>query len=229
MKELRTFLETFEGTIPDPHELFTEGWWIYRGQTRDLPLLPTIGRKGYSFEHERDVFERFKHSAIPKYPQFSSDWDLLAIAQHCGCPTRLLDFTFNPFVALYFACKDALKVDGVDGTVYAVRIGNKPYQNMQHTRDTTPIGPTIVYETARRLRPPAVHPRIDAQQSVFLIVPEPDKPLEAQISRSWLVERVNVPHAAKEALRKQLGAVGFVHSRLGADLDALGDELAGRS
>jgi len=50
-----------------------------------------------------------------------SSW--LEIAQHFGVPTRLLDFTQNPLVALYFACEDTKNVDG------SIWIVNEPGYN----------------------------------------------------------------------------------------------------
>ena len=51
--------------------------------------------------------------------------DLLAILQHYGIPTRLLDVTLNPLVALYFASFD----DGVDGEVFAFEYNDSDRTN----------------------------------------------------------------------------------------------------
>jgi hypothetical protein len=53
---------------------------------------------------ERELMMRFRQRSIPFLTRaLSDDWDLLFFKQHYGVPTRLLDWTENPFIGLYFA------------------------------------------------------------------------------------------------------------------------------
>lgn len=57
---------------------------------------------------EQDLMTRFQQRSVPMQPRpFTGDWDVLFFMQHYRIPTRLLDWSENPFVGLYFAVMSA--------------------------------------------------------------------------------------------------------------------------
>lgn len=84
---------------------------IFRGQSTNKALLPNICRGtplSDSADVERKMLEDFKRrSALLITKNLSTDWEWLVYAQHFGLKTRLLDWTSNPLIALWFACQNA--------------------------------------------------------------------------------------------------------------------------
>ena len=95
---------------------------LFRGQDdKDYLLLPAIAREFLKLEQERNFIEMVKYKFPSVFYAGMDPVDLLALLQHHGVPTRLLDITSNPLVALFFACKNE---DPKDGEVIVFKNNN---------------------------------------------------------------------------------------------------------
>ena len=75
---------------------------VFRGVCKKEQMLPKIIRYNDSSRHEIDILEDFERY-YGAYATVNNFWEFLALAQHHGLKTRLIDFTENPYVALFFS------------------------------------------------------------------------------------------------------------------------------
>lgn len=190
--------------------------WIFRGCASRLhKCIPSLGRlPNYDLTDEIRVFRAFQKSAgffLTVRP--TDDWEWLALAQHHGLPTRLLDWTTNPLVAAFFAVSTVDAKSAKDGSViYAHSLSDEELVDTKVQAD--PFDLTRL----QFLLPAKSVPRIISQRGLFSVHPEPNVPWEPE---AFEKNSFTIPDHLRARFRRRLFRLGIDDSHIWADLDGL--------
>jgi len=215
---------------------FDHSWNIFRGAKNfQYKLRPKIGRlvdshQPYSLRRELFLFERFRQfAALHMTSHPLSDWDFIALAQHHGLPTRLLDWSFNPLVAADFALEDRFPQVPNKREPGPSNFSAPKFPAVIYTRtlpkqvNTTMLDDPLSVSEVLSFLPSHTTRRIAVQSGVFTVHNEPDQDWDDHQTAALLLD-FNEPRwrlATRRLLR-----FGFHRYSLFPDLDGLSAYLS---
>ena len=204
---------------------------VFRGQTNDWPLLPRLfrGREGFSIDRLRNLeswlLDQFRNSAylLPTLP--SNDFDLISLAQHYGLDTRMLDWSSNPLMGLFFAVNlrqpEAPAVYLYDATLEQINVG----MQLRHAKTRPDWVTTVIYQ------PVGHSQRVMAQagmHTVHSLLEGRVCPMEELFDDSERLVKIPVDPAQAGAIRRELRSMGIrgatVYGELGSVCKEILDE-----
>lgn len=203
---------------------------MYRGQAKsEWDVLPRAGRKGWYLKffneeakptRDLDKFTIWRDAAVAYTDLPNNDPECLAVAQHHGLATRLLDWTTNPLIAAFFAVSTDLDSDGA---VYCYI----PSLHFNFHNNPNAYKPDVSIRDVERVCgyiPRSIVSRIVGQSSVFTLHPKPTEPLEVSALRMFGFDRLTkivITAEAKVDLQQTLSRYGINYASLFPDLDGL--------
>jgi hypothetical protein len=229
--------------------------WAFRGQAdANWPLLSALSRQFLNFkispaewldQEERilRIFKRKAHHFLDHPPAAEAEFEWLALMQHHGAPTRLLDFTWSPYVAAFFALERATG----DAAVWAVNPAEIRYVDTQVISGGARIHPLEMdprregnfrkYFVQAQTpfvwvgEPEAMNRRLIAQSGTFVAPGAVDRPVEEILGgypnpKQTLVKFVLPIALMRTRGMRELYRMNITYATLFPDLDGLARSLA---
>jgi len=170
---------------------------------------------------EAELLDEFRWRALPhtQVTLGTNLWEWLALAQHCGLPTRFLDWTTNPLAALWFAVRKPPD-SSRPGLVWMF------LPKEEHR--VAPGAPESPFEIklTKVFRPTHVTPRIIVQSGWFTVhrwIPKDNRfiALESNTRYQDHLLRIEVPPTSFAFIREQLSQMDIHSASMFPDLDGL--------
>lgn len=219
--------------------------FAFRGLSKVYDLSTSLVRLGGEYARlEGSLLRNFRKYADRDGIPHGSDWHWLALAQHHGLPTRLLDWTYSPYVAMHFATEEMrhLCEDGViwcvdfDASnellperlksiliqeysmVFTVEMLSRVVKNLAELDGLEKAHePFVIF-----LEPPSLDPRIVNQFALFSLMSGPTTLLHDWLeSRPNLCFKVIIPKEIKWEVRDKLDQANISERMLYPGLDGL--------
>lgn len=228
----------------DPRISRFRSGYVYRGLSdKSYELKTSLMRVGGEFVAlERHLLRNFRKYAQRNAVPGDSVWNWLAVAQHHGLPTRLLDWTYSPYIALHFATANLLKFN-TDGAIWCVNYVRSNQYLPDSIRESllyeggNVFTPTILDPVCNSLRqldslqnivftlflePPSLDDRIVNQHALFSLMSSPEA-----LHNEWLEQheelffRIIIPAGLKWEIRDKLDQANITERVLFPGLDGL--------
>ncbi len=234
--------------------LFEGSWQPSIGRYRSTSAFRGMADAGWQLETslcrlggdyarlERHLVRNFRKYAYMESGEHTSLWNLLAQAQHHGLPTRLLDWTYSPYVALHFVTDDIGR-SGADGAIWCIdytrtnKLLPSPLLSELRGEEADAFSTEMLLGVADSLpdfealgddpflvffEPPSLNPRIVNQFALFSVLSNARLTLE-----EWLAEhpevyrKIVIPSELKWEIRDKLDQANVNERVLFPGLDGL--------
>jgi hypothetical protein len=203
----------------------------------------TLTRLGGEYRlREQSLLRNFRKYAHRSATQRDSLWNWIALAQHHGLPTRLLDWSFSPYVALHFATVNRAQWNN-DAMIWCVDcLKNKKYlpaklQRMLKQEDSDVLTVEMLDQIAPSLaslerlskdpfiaffEPPSLDDRIINQAALLSVSSRADLSVSQWLyARKDLFHRIVIPAKLKQEIRDKLDQANINERTLFPGLDGL--------
>jgi len=187
-----------------------------------------------------------KYAKTSDTKQFSSIWRVMTVAQHYGLPTRLMDWTYSPFIAAHFATCDVEQFDkdAVIWMVDYVKINRLLPDRIKRVLDCEKANAFTIemLEAAMEnldvfraeseddlllfFEPPSIDERIVNQFAFFSVMSNPVRSLDDWLlNNSDLYRRIIIPKELKWEIRDKLDQANITERILFPGMDGLAEWL----
>lgn len=227
---IQGFVDLIDQEKTEAEESGNDSDLLFRGQPEDLSLRPKLARlnlRGEINNIERLIIEEFERTSLPLSEfQPEDDWDLLALAQHHGLPTRLLDWTYSALTALWFSVKDVPVEKDAHSVVWVLIPEVEDFRT-----DTERYGP-LSNRITKIFRPKIISRRISAQSGVFTVhkINDGGRVIRFETNRKFSKKllKIIIPPKHFPAIRNRLNMLGVNSASVLPDIDGLCSHLQWR-